>query len=203
VSVEQSYEEKELLSLVSQGDKQAFGTFFKMKSTLVHYWIKRMVKEETDTLEILQDVFIEIWLYRDKLDTVNYLVPWLKKITSRHCFKYLERIKKKRSLSAGELQPEQVALLSDKAPDTHLRYKEMQYLVQQALATLTIQQQEIYRLSREEGMNSEQIAAMLNVSRGHVRNVLSSILGVIRTHLGESGKLYFIGWLLLMEQIRL
>lgn len=199
MSTNEIHTEKELLLRIAEGDEQMFAQFFKEKSPLIQHWIRRLIKDEAGCLEVLQDVFIQIWVYRDKLTAVDHLVPWLKKVTTHQCFKHLARWKTYYSRSVGDIEFHSAGVRSDIGVEDHLNFKEMQFLIQKAIDTLTPQQKQIYLLSREEGLNSEQIAVKLNLSRGHVRNTISAILALIRTHLLLSGKITFIGWLIFLK----
>lgn len=176
-----------------------FAHFFKQKSPLLQQWIRRLIKDETSTPEVLQDVFIQIWIYRDKLAEVDNLIAWLKTVTTHQCFKHLARQKAHYARSGGDITKDTLLPSTRAEAEDHISYKEMQSLVRKALATLTPQQQEIYRLSREEGLSSSEIAQQLNISRGHVRNTISTILASIRTYLQQSGKIWFIGWLIFLK----
>ncbi|RFS18762.1 hypothetical protein DVR12_26555 [Chitinophaga silvatica] len=199
MSTSEKHNEKELLQRIAEGDEQIFARFFKEKSPLIQHWIRSLVKDETGCHEVLQDVFIQIWVYRDKLATVDNLIPWLKKVTTHQCFKHLTRWKTYYSRSGGDIAFHSDDLSSDSRVDDHLSFKEMQSIIQGVINTLTPQQKQIYQLSREDGLNSEQIASRLHLSRGHVRNTISIILALIRTHLLRTGKITFIGWLIFLK----
>lgn len=194
--INQNHNDKELLLLVAEGDEHAFARFFRQWSPLLQHWIHRLVKDDNSRLEALQDVFIQIWTYRDKLPEVANITAWLKTVTTHQCFRHLARQKAwyaqmtpQTAEAAGYPSPEPGA-------DHHLNFKEIQAVIQQALATLSPQQRQIYRLSREEGLNSDQIARKLDLSRGHVRNTISAVLAHIRAYLLQAGKIFWLAWIL-------
>lgn len=199
MSITEIYSEKELLLSIAEGDELMFAQFFKQKSPLIQHWIRKLIKDETGTLEVLQDVFIQIWVYRDKLAAVDNLIPWLKKVTTHQCFKHLASRKTYYLRFGGDIELNSSLLPSDLNVDDHLNYREMQTIIRKAIDSLTPQQKKIYLLSRMEGLNSDQIALQLNLSRGHVRNTISDILALLRTRLLQSGKLSFIGVLIFLK----
>lgn len=186
-----------LLQQIAEGDEKAFEIFFKRTSSLLFSWICKLVKDEIESRAVLQDVYIQIWIYRDKLTGVEHLLPWLKTVTTHQCFRYLSRQK---SYYARNIpQNEEVNTFTTKDAEEHLSFKDTNRLIHEALASLTPQQLQIYTLSREQGLNSAQIAYKMGLSRGHVRNTLSNILAIIREHLIRSGKICFIGWMIFLK----
>uniref|UniRef100_UPI002FDCFD20 sigma-70 family RNA polymerase sigma factor n=1 Tax=Chitinophaga sp. TaxID=1869181 RepID=UPI002FDCFD20 len=61
-----------------------------------------------------------------------------------------------------------------------LSVKEIQEAVGRALDAMPPQRKLIYRMSRERGMTTKEIAAELGLSDGYVRNALSAALQTIR-----------------------
>lgn len=181
---------------IADGDELAFAQFFRQYSPLLQHWIRRLVKDEQGCLEALQDVFIQIWVYRDKLPEVLHLHAWLKTVTTHQCFKHLARQKAYYAHSAPEGDHMTGYPSQDAGAAEALHFKEIQAVIQQTLGTLTPQQRQIYQLSREEGLTSDQIAQRLNLSRGHIRNTISTILAIIRQALLQAGKIYWLAWIL-------
>lgn len=176
-----SYAGGHLIEAIAEGDTEAFRNFFVQYSPAVQRWIKQFVRNDDAILEVLQDIFIDIWLYRDKLPAVNNMMPWLKTVTSHQCFKYLKR--QKLLMARTENYTASLSDTDYAVAEHQLSYKEMQGIVQQVLSSLTPQQRKIFQLSREHDLNSTTIATKLGLSRGHVRNTISDILENIRQKL--------------------
>lgn len=186
-----SYGDKDLLEQIADGDAGAFRIFFIRYSPVIENWVRQFVKNGSETDEVLQDIFIQIWIYRDRLTVVENLMPWLKTVTSHQCFKYLQREKAR----INKLATYQQSIANDPQFSTvgqQIEYKDITAIVQSVLTQLSPQQLHIYQLSRIEGLNSTQIAGKLKLSRGHVRNTIGIVLQKIREGLRERGQLYLL-----------
>jgi RNA polymerase sigma factor (sigma-70 family) len=185
------HNERELLLRTAEGDEKAFAVFFEQTSSLIKNWVIKLIKNEAASIEVIQDVYIQIWLYRDKLATVENIFSWLKTVTSHQCFKYLVRQKNYYQRFGAEvpLEPHQ------SFTEDQLNYKETRSVIDKTISNLTDQQQLIYRLSRHEGLNSGEIAERLNISRSHVRNSITVILSAVRNNLKKADRIYILTFL--------
>ncbi len=152
----------------------------------------KILKNEYARQEVVQEVFIKVWLHRDKLGAVENMGAWLRKITVNQSLLALQRH------VAEDKRLEVIQLWRDSQENaSHLELKEIQRLVNQAINSLSPQRKTIYRMNRVEGKTTLQIAGELQLSHGYVRNALSAALAVIRERLTESG------WLLLIFSLSL
>lgn len=151
-----------------------------------------MLQNEAAKQEVIQEVFIKLWLNRDRLKEVQHPAAWLRKITIHECLQYL----RKTSLYNNKLEslaPETISL--NNALHT-ISVKEIQHAVTQALEVMPAQRRTIYELSRGKGMATKEIAAQLGLSDGYVRNAISAALQTIRGFLPDSVQLPVIIFLL-------
>ena len=71
------YDESEALKRLAQGDEKAFRMIYDRyrKKIASFAWLLTESEELTD--QILQDVFVKLWINRSKLDGVNNFNAWL------------------------------------------------------------------------------------------------------------------------------
>ncbi len=147
-------------------------------------------------LEVLQDSFIRIWLNREKLQHIEHLRAYLKKIVLNECFTYLHKqaLKNKRNVSIeqGEDNP-------DYSTEEHLSYNETRRIINGAIDALPPQRKTIYEMSRLKGMKSPEIAAELNLSASYVRKTISAAQQSIREHLENTGRFILTGVTLVIK----
>ena len=62
-----SYSDVALFSEIALGNEEAFDVFFYRYNTKVYYFILHIVKVEEVAEELIHDVFLKIWLYREGL----------------------------------------------------------------------------------------------------------------------------------------
>jgi RNA polymerase sigma-70 factor (ECF subfamily) len=73
--------------------------------------------------------------------------------------------------------------MAQNSTEDQLNAKESEELVHQALTQLSSQKRRIFELSRYEGLNHEQIADHLNLSKSTVKNHIVDILRHIKIYL--------------------
>ncbi|CAL1520333.1 sigma-70 family RNA polymerase sigma factor [Chitinophaga sp. MM2321] len=179
MSTRHTYEEKELLQRVSEGDESAFTALFSQYSTSLGALANKVLQDEAAKQDVLQEVFIKLWLHRDQLPEVHFLRAWLKKITLNESLIYIRKnaaYDKRLSALTFHEYIENGALQS-------LGVKELQQRVGEFIKRMPEQRRTIFELNRIEGLSTMEIAAKMNLSYGHVRNSLSIAVKSIREHL--------------------
>lgn len=179
------YDERALLDKVAAGDEAAFSALFIQYASLLEMNIRRLVKDDFATSEVLQETFIRIWLNREKLTDVREPRAYLNKIALNECFSYLNRLAKQDRLKtlAQDFHP------FAGTPEDSVTYKETEAIIQQAIEELPGQRKAIYELSRNKGLNSTEIARELNISADYARQAISAARRHIRDRLIQAGKL--------------
>lgn len=185
MSFNQTYHERELLLRIAEGDEAAFTTLFNLYSTPLAAIALRMLQSEPAKQEVLQEVFIKIWLNRDRLTDIQLPGAWLRKITVHECLQYL----RKTSLYHAKLEDLKLEDASFNLALNTISVKEIQQAVKRALQAMPPQRRTIYELSREKGLPTKAIAAQLGLSDGYVRNALSAALQTIRSFLPPAARL--------------
>jgi RNA polymerase sigma-70 factor (ECF subfamily) len=77
-------------------------------------------------------------------------------------------------------------------PDEAFDYKAYYHIVQEAIGLLSPRKQEIFRLSTEQGLSHDEIAAELEISKSSVKNQLYKSFEFIREYLAREGGLSFV-----------
>ncbi|SHE54105.1 RNA polymerase sigma-70 factor, ECF subfamily [Mariniphaga anaerophila] len=159
----------------------AFDIIYKKYSRRLYGFVFRYTKQEADTEEIVQEVFIKIWQSRDKINIYssfesflftiahNATVNLLKKRATEH--KYVEHVKSLQHI-------DETYELTDE-----IHYKELKQKFQGLLNELSPRQKEIFQLSREEGLSHKEIAEKLGISANTVKNHLVTTLSFLKSKL--------------------
>ena len=84
--------EKELFYKVAAGDENAFTELFKNYYNQLGGFITRLTESETLTQEIVQDVFLKIWINRTALAEIDCFKAYLQVVAKNHAFNCLKQI---------------------------------------------------------------------------------------------------------------
>lgn len=179
------YSEKELILLVAQGDELAFKRLHRLYYDELKPLVWKYADSGIDSREILQETFLKVWLNRDKLPEIENFRAWIVKIASRE---YLVALR--RNLNYSRRLNAYAATGIDSPPATPLEIthlEEIRNCIGQVVSQLSPQRRAIYEMSRRQGLKIDEIALQLSLSQQTVKNVLQTVLKIIRQQLTAAG----------------
>jgi len=172
----------DLLKLLRAGDEPAFKELYARHSRRVLAFAYHMTHSAIDAEDILQETFLRLWTGREQLPDIAHVGNYLFTIARNKTLDHLRKVSLQQRLI------DQVwANISESSNELELQLeaRESGTLIQQALAQLSPQKQTIFRLSRQQGLSHEEIAAQLRLSKSRVKNLLVETLKHIRTYLSQ------------------
>lgn len=176
------FSEKDLFYKVADGDEKAFEELFyahhNKLGSYVYGWTKSLQLAE----EIVQDVFLKIWLNREVLSKVENFDNYLYILSRNYTFNALRKIASeqlKRNEWAKHFEDD-----LDFDPDT--ASEDYLPLLEKAILNLAPQQQKVFILKRRQGLKYDEIASQLNIApetaRKHLAAAQRNIIAYIRTN---------------------
>ncbi len=174
------FDERAILRAIAEGSEAAFVQLFDKYSAKVYNVAYKFLDSREQAEEIVQDVFMDVWISKDKMAEVLNLNAYILGMVRK---KVYDAYRQKSSFA------QLIKELSDNpqtenAVERNMQEREYEILLQRALAKLPHHQQEIFRLAREEWLSHEEIAKKLNLSRLSVKAHMKRILRVLRQTLG-------------------
>ncbi len=161
----------ELVVRVRQGDLEALGELYNRYRTQVFRTALAITRNRETAEDILQEVFLKLHRYAERIDTSLSLGPWLYRVTANLCYTYISR--QKRWLAALEDAIENVvAPPSRTCPERRFERGELQSVVQQAIDLLSPNQKIVIVLHYLADLNLKEIAEILEVPEGTVKSRL-------------------------------
>ncbi len=165
---------------LKQGDPEALGYLYDRYVDKLFLAASRLTNNRELAKDALQEVFIEIWNYRETLSDVNHSQSYLVKVLRSILLKKLKKenntrsFRAEESLASSEQSMEEIIILSDADREKKSR-------LHQALSNLTQRQKLILELRFYEGLSYEQIADRLSMNYQSVNNLaFRSILSLRR-----------------------
>lgn len=181
---------KEHFVELAGGDEQAFRRVF-------HYYTPRLlafafsiVKSEAVAEEIVQDVFMKLWINREAIAEKDNPASWLFAVTSNLALTFLRHMSvERRFVDKVKLQMQDVP--QHNPVEDHLFLQESEALLKKAMDMLPPRQQLTYQLSRQEGLSHKEIAERLGVSPNTVKNQIVSAIRSISDFIRKASIIFF------------
>ena len=139
-------------------------------------------KDRTQLEDLIQDVFLKLWKYRENIDWDNkFLKTYILKTARNVALTYLEEQKK------NPIETREYFLLekSEQKETRELNYKELNVQYREALDSAPNKAREVYMMNREEGLTYKEIAIALEISPRTVEIHISKVLRILRKELKE------------------
>lgn len=155
-----------LIVRCQQGDRQALEDLVRLYEKRLLYYIRRLVSNEQDAWNILQDTWLKVLRSIDRLKDPRLLTVWLYHITRNTIMDY------RRGKYADILRFQQDDVVPDFPDDEAPMSFENAQLVHHALGQLLPPHREVLTLHFLEGLPLEAIAAIINTSIGTVKSRL-------------------------------
>lgn len=181
MSINNLNNEQELFLRIASSDQTAF------RHLTDRYWNKlytvafTFLKSQEAAKDVVQEVFLKVWLKREQLASIQNAEAWLFILTRNEV---LNALKKKRIDTRDLLMAVNTAV-ADESADSGTNIKDIKSLIKQGLDLLPDQQKAIFILSKEQGLTHEQICEQLNLARSTVKNSLVKALAFLRNYLQQ------------------
>lgn len=174
---------RDLLLLLKQDDEPAFNTLYMAYSTALYAKIKRVVKDEAVSDELLQEVFLKIWEKRQLINPAQSFTAFLYTITNNMVYDYFRKISKDKRLHAHLLLN---AVDYYMQTEENLIGKETSGLIQQAIDQLSVQRRKVFILCKIEGKSYQEAAALLGISVSTVNSHIVNSTRFIKEYLQKN-----------------
>ena len=154
---------------------------------------ERYVKEQVIAEDIVQDLFVRLWVKNDKIEINSSLKSYFFTAVKNRCFDHIKH-QKVVSKSIQEIKS-QVSENNNKT-DQWFTESELQSIIDSSLEKLPPRCREIFQLSRFEGLKNQEIADKLGLSKRTVELQISNALKALRTDLKPYLPVFIISFLL-------
>lgn len=171
-----------LLHRIATDDSYAFGQLFDMYQDVIYSFSLRLSRSETIAEEMVQEVFLKLWIKRKVLIEVENFDAYLNTMVRNVVYNTL------RSLAVKSAFSEQLQPLHENTYCQEETYDKVafQKLLDRAMELLTAQQHRVFTLCFFENQKYSDAAKILKISPGTVHSHMKSALKTVREHLSRN-----------------
>lgn len=172
------------LHLLASGDRRqswkAFENIFGRYQTRIYRMALRYTRSKELAEEVVQEIFLSLWLNRAKLDHVEAFDAYLF-VSARNMMKAVVR----KALNARNYEAEYASDRDalDISLEESIHHDHCKTLINEAMKLLSPQQHEIFRLAKVQGLSLDDVADEMNISKQTVKNHLTRAMKTMRATL--------------------
>lgn len=170
----------EIVTLLKQGEERALETIYRRYWRQLYDAAHAILKDEAACEDIIQEVFLNLWLRRENLELHSSLAGYLFTSVRHEVF---------RQIRSGRVREDLFDHLFERiqaGPDyLDIEYRELRLQISLIVERLPEKCRAVYKLSREEHLSHKEIAEQLNISTKTVENHLTKALSFLRLSLGQ------------------
>lgn len=178
LNTDKIYNETEIIILVSEGDQNAFAKLFEHYQNKIYGVALKLTRSATLAEEIVEDVFLKIWLMRSDLLEIQNFSAYLFTITRNLVYKSLKQIAK--NYQIVHLTENYQTIAPDRTED-YVIDKEYNLILHEAITRLPKQQKQVYSLIKERGLKREEAASILDLKPETIKFHLAEAMKNIRS----------------------
>ena len=168
--------EQKLLLAAQEGDMDAYDALQIRLEPPVKRYVRRLTGAVSVEDDIVQDVFLSLFLHLKDIDPPEKLRPYVFRMARNRCYDEFRRWERQQTFSLDE-EPVQLwvsfsASTNGSKPDELTHWMLLYMEVQEAMEQLTENQREALILFSEENLSYAEIAAITDTSIGTVKSRL-------------------------------
>lgn len=180
--------DQELTALLKAGDAAAFSELFDRYNRLLFVHAFRIIGDEEQARDLVQDVFVALWDRHSELSTEGNLASFLYTTIRNKVFNAIEH----RKVADKYLQSLKEAFARGEEKTDHLlRSRQLEAIIEREIANLPEHLRKTFEL-RRKGLSHKEIAEQQDISEKTARNQVSKSLKILRTKLGLLAYFYFL-----------
>jgi RNA polymerase sigma-70 factor (family 1) len=172
---------------IRQGDIQEYELLYHQYCQPLVLFANRFVYDLDFAENIVQDVFLNIWVNREKLDPAGNIKTYLYTLVKNSALNTIKHLKVEHNYK------ETVTIIEsdNNTPETDFSFKELEQTLNKVIKKLPEKCRTIFLMSRQDHLSYKEIAQVLGISVKTVENQMGKALKVLRKNLSRSTFMLF------------
>ena len=176
--------EHELIERFNSGDMGAFREIYRKYTPIMQAFAAKFTDRATAE-DLVQDVFMQIWVNREKSPVNESLQAYLFRAARNRCINHLEHLKVKAGYESQQMLELQIREAEYfQSPEQLFIRKEQLERVRQEIEKLPEKSREVFKMVYYDGKKAAEIAEELHISVRTVETQVYKALKTLRSVLG-------------------
>lgn len=175
---------EELIRRLKNEEKSAVDELFSHYYPRLYLFSKSILKVENGIDDILQEVFVKIWLNRQKIDNAGTFNAYIYTITKNEVLNLIRSNLREHTFK-DELFLQAVA--QEYQSQNQIEFDEIKTAIDKIVESLPEKRQQVFILSRTDGLSNKEIAQQLNISEKTVEDHITHSIRHLKSLLKEMG----------------
>lgn len=180
------YNEQQLLQEIAEDNREAFGMLYNNLYSKLYLYLLVVTKSEEQTFDIIQDIFLKLWIKRKTLIAVKSLDNYVFRMAKNRVFDL--RKLDKRIISNSDLLDD--AGTAENIVDDEVLLAEYHVIAKEAISLLSEKRREIFLLNAQHELSAREISEQLGLTLTSVKKHLYEANHFIRNYLKEKGGIF-------------
>ena len=176
-----SYSDAELLKQLARDNESAFAEIYRRYSSILFTTAFNFLKDRTGAEDAVQEIFLDVWKRRHKLDIKSSLEAYLKQ-----SIRYIVLKEYKQEKKSADFYGRLAEITKQLEAEDSTILRDLSEILDKVLSRLPADQQAIFRLNRVQGYTYPEIAEQLHISVKTVEKKMSHCLKFIRSNMQEA-----------------
>jgi RNA polymerase sigma-70 factor (family 1) len=179
------------LDSLRRGDERAFAAIYDYFWSRLFSVAYNYTRSRETAQEMVQEVFISLWLHRQELHLQGTLQGYLTGAIRNKVYDYFDKENVRRRYETYVVQQ---ASPESNSTEQQVHFAELSTLVDQQVSNLPETTRRIFRLSRQDGLSNSEISRQTQLSVKSVEYHLTKALKHLRLRLAQLLCLIMTGW---------
>ena len=174
----------ELIEQIVRGNQSAFEELYDITYTSIYRFVSYFIQNASDCEDVVAETYFNIWHNSTQVLMAKNIKAYLYSIARYEVYKQLRLNKKNRAiLSIDDMQIDVVSRI--KNADEKLEEKETLLLLTEAINSLPERCKLVYLMVREENLKYKEVADLLAITEGTVKQQMHNALSKIKEYIQE------------------
>lgn len=170
------------------GDELAFEKIFKSNHSRIVGFCNQFISDLDKAKSLTQEVFLNLWLNREKIETIIGIKSFLYTYAKSSCLNYIRHRKVISRYEDQQLQQNEESLnreVLESFDFNSLEFSELEGIIQKAIDDLPEKCRQVFILSHFDGKMNKEISEELDISIKAVEANMTRALKTLRSRLSE------------------